>query len=143
MHDDIERLIEIAAKSDTISERQREIIRNKAMALGEDPDEAEMILDLTVKGNHGQEKSEGVIEDNPIEVTTPVDPLVDKSYLETPQKLYRNMDGKLLCGVCAGIAERYMISPLVVRLIFVCTYVISLWVYIVMAVVVPKDTSIC
>lgn len=37
MHDGIERLIEIAAKSDTISERQREIIRNKTVALGRLP----------------------------------------------------------------------------------------------------------
>lgn len=49
MNKNIEKLIEIAVNSEAITERQREIIRNKAIALGEDPEEAEMILDLTIK----------------------------------------------------------------------------------------------
>jgi phage shock protein PspC (stress-responsive transcriptional regulator) len=146
MHEDIERLIEIAAKSDTISERQREIIRNKAIALGEDPEEAEMILDLTVKKNANSQLDviDEEFDNSPIESTIPNDPIeeLDDAFSEKPKTLYRKMDGKVLCGVCAGIAERYSISPLTVRLIFFFTYAISLWVYIIMAFVVPKDTNI-
>lgn len=56
MHPDIEKLIVLAAKGDTVTPRQREIIRNKAVALGEDPDEVELVLDLTYKKNLKQDK---------------------------------------------------------------------------------------
>lgn len=56
MHPDVEKLIVLAAKGDTVTPRQREIIRNKAVALGEDPDEVELVLDLTYKKNLKQDK---------------------------------------------------------------------------------------
>ncbi len=34
------------------------------------------------------------------------------------KRLYRSNEGKMLCGVCAGIAEYLDIDPTVVRLIF-------------------------
>lgn len=34
------------------------------------------------------------------------------------KKLYRSRDGKLICGVCAGIAEYFNIDPTVVRVAF-------------------------
>lgn len=51
MHSDIEKLIGIAVKGNTVIGRQRENVRNKAIALGEDPDEAELVLDLTISWN--------------------------------------------------------------------------------------------
>ena len=69
MHPDIEKLIVLAAKGDTVTPRQREIIRNKAVALGEDPDEVELVLDLTVKKNLKQKKESA--DENDIEVTAP------------------------------------------------------------------------
>lgn len=62
MHPEIEKLIDLAAKGDTITARQREIIRNKAIALGEDPDEAELVLNLTVKKNQRKNQSNDDIE---------------------------------------------------------------------------------
>ena len=49
MHPDIEKLIEIASKGEAVTDRQREIIRHKASSLGEDPEEAELLLDLSFK----------------------------------------------------------------------------------------------
>ena len=53
MSPEIEKLIDFALADGAISDKEREIIRNKAEKLGEDPDEAEMILDakLAMKRN--------------------------------------------------------------------------------------------
>lgn len=34
------------------------------------------------------------------------------------KKLYRSQDNKMICGVCAGIAEYFHIDPTVIRLAF-------------------------
>ena len=34
------------------------------------------------------------------------------------KKLYRLEEGKMLCGVCAGIAEFFSIDPTIIRLIW-------------------------
>lgn len=44
MKPELEKLIELAANGGTITDRQKEIIKKKAISLGEDPDEVEMIL---------------------------------------------------------------------------------------------------
>lgn len=148
MNPDIEKLIEMAAKGEAVTDRQREIIRNKAVSLGEDPDEAELILELTANGNKKKEIDN--IGGNYVE-----DEYMDDMSQRLPNQihsdnrikgesvqttLYRKTEGKILCGVCVGIADKYNISALVVRLIFFFTYAISLWVYIVMAITLPKDT---
>ena len=45
MNPELEKLIEFALADGVITDKEREIIRKKAEKLGEDPDEAEMILD--------------------------------------------------------------------------------------------------
>ena len=45
MNPEIEKLIDFALADGVITDKEREIIRKKAEKLGEDPDEAEMILD--------------------------------------------------------------------------------------------------
>ena len=45
MNPEIEKLIEFALADGVITDKEREVIRKKAEKLGEDPDEAEMILD--------------------------------------------------------------------------------------------------
>ncbi len=143
MNPEIERLIDLAIKGNVVTPRQREIIRIKAISLGEDPDEAELILDLTVKKNGGLHEDED--EKETIEASNVILPYSNESHAEFPnetiqsQKLHRKTDGKVLFGVCAGIAERYGISPLIVRLVFFLFYFISIWVYIVMALTLPKD----
>lgn len=56
------------------------------------------------------------------------------------KKLYRIEEGKVLCGVCGGIAEYFNIDPTLVRLGFVllsCMGGSALLVYIVGAVIMP------
>ena len=50
MHEDIQKLINIAKGSGNLTEKQKEIILRKAEKLGEDVDEVEMILE-TVRPN--------------------------------------------------------------------------------------------
>jgi len=56
------------------------------------------------------------------------------------KRLYRVNEGKMLCGVCGGIAEYFNIDPTVVRLawaIFSCMGGSGLLAYIVAAVIMP------
>ena len=45
MNPELEKLIDFALADGVITDKEREIVRRKAEKLGEDPDEAEMILD--------------------------------------------------------------------------------------------------
>lgn len=56
------------------------------------------------------------------------------------KKLYRIEEGKILCGVCGGIAEYFRIDPTLVRLGFVLLSAAggsALLVYIVGAIIMP------
>lgn len=56
------------------------------------------------------------------------------------KKLYRIEEGKILCGVCGGIAEYFNIDPTLVRLGFVLLSAAggsALLVYLVGAVIMP------
>lgn len=60
------------------------------------------------------------------------------------KKLYRSNTDKMLCGVCAGIAEYFEIDASIVRLGFVF---FSLWVgsgllaYLICALIIPINPS--
>ena len=57
------------------------------------------------------------------------------------KKLYRSRDGKLICGVCAGIAEYFNIDPTVVRVafaLFACMGGSGILAYIIAAIVIPR-----
>lgn len=62
------------------------------------------------------------------------------------KKLYRNTNNKMLCGVCAGIADFFGIDPTIVRVIYA---VLSLFMagfpgiilYIVLAIIIPEDNG--
>ena len=70
MNPEIEKLIDYAIADGAISDKEREIIRKKAEKLGEDPDEAEMILDakLAMKGNQAAPPP---VASNPPPINTP------------------------------------------------------------------------
>ena len=62
------------------------------------------------------------------------------------KKLYRSVNDKKLCGVCAGIAEYFEIDPTLVRLLWVCGSLFSacfpgLLVYIIFAIFVPSQAQ--
>jgi phage shock protein PspC (stress-responsive transcriptional regulator) len=57
---------------------------------------------------------------------------------------YRVREGKMIAGVCAGLAEQFGISVTVLRLAFVIATLIGLWgiiVYLVLWVVMPYRRS--
>ena len=57
------------------------------------------------------------------------------------KKLYRKQEGKIICGVCGGIAEYFNIDPTLVRLAWViltCFGGAGIWAYIIAAIIIPK-----
>ena len=58
------------------------------------------------------------------------------------KKLYKSRENRMICGVCAGIADYFQIDPTIVRLIFV---LLGLWAfsgllfYLIAAVVIPYE----
>ena len=57
--------------------------------------------------------------------------------------LSRPRDGRVLAGVCAGIARRYAINPLVARLLgIVAVLVLTPLVYVAAWILMPKDADV-
>ena len=61
--------------------------------------------------------------------------------------LYRTENGgKLLCGVCGGIAEHFEIDPTLVRLGWVVaslgTFSIGFWAYLLCALLLPRKSDL-
>lgn len=54
-------------------------------------------------------------------------------------KLKKSSSEKLLTGVCGGIAKFFGISPFIVRLIFLFTNPVSVWVYLFLAISLEND----
>lgn len=56
------------------------------------------------------------------------------------KRLYRMEEGKMVCGVCAGIAEYYNLDPTVVRVVWAiasCFAFAGVIAYIAAAVIIP------
>lgn len=56
------------------------------------------------------------------------------------KRLYRVEEGKMICGVCAGVAEYFKLDPTVVRLawaIFCCIGGGGILAYIIAAIIMP------
>ena len=61
------------------------------------------------------------------------------------RRLSKSTTNKMVCGVCAGIAEYFGIDPTLVRVataILIFAGGLSLWVYIIAAFIVPKKSTI-
>jgi phage shock protein C len=62
------------------------------------------------------------------------------------KKLYRTEGpDATICGVCGGIAEYFGIDPTLVRLaaaVLILAGGVSVWVYIIAAIIVPKKSTI-
>lgn len=61
------------------------------------------------------------------------------------KRLYKIQDGKMLCGVCGGIAEYLNVDPTIVRLLWVflifCVGT-GILAYIVAAIIMPNKNEI-
>ena len=53
-----------------------------------------------------------------------------KGGIQMSQKLTKSSTDKAVYGVCGGIADFFGISSFVVRLIFLFTFSVSVWVYV-------------
>lgn len=59
-----------------------------------------------------------------------------------PRKLYRNMDDKIIGGVCSGIADYLGVDATLIRIITVLLVFmggLSLWIYIILWIVIPAS----
>ena len=57
------------------------------------------------------------------------------------QKLYKSKSDIVISGVCGGIAEYFGFNPTAVRIIWVLFSGGTLWLYIVLAILMPKNTN--
>ncbi len=60
------------------------------------------------------------------------------------RRLYRSRDDRLICGVCGGLAKYFDIDPVIVRIIallLVLVTGVAILAYIIMAIVVPLESS--
>ena len=61
------------------------------------------------------------------------------------KRIYKNREKKMLCGVCAGLAEYFDIDPTLVRVLWAVIslgYGIGLLAYIVCAIVFPDKSKV-
>jgi phage shock protein C len=63
-----------------------------------------------------------------------------------PKRLYRSRSGRMICGVCAGIARYFGIDPSLVRLVAVLAAVFSaglgaLIAYVVCTIIIPEEAD--
>lgn len=62
------------------------------------------------------------------------------------KRLYRIESGKMLCGVCGGIAEYFRLDPTLVRLGFTALTFLGvgsgLLIYIVAAIIMPSESEV-
>ncbi|MBQ8850826.1 MAG: PspC domain-containing protein [Oscillibacter sp.] len=62
------------------------------------------------------------------------------------KRLYRVEEGKMLCGVCGGLARYFDVDPTIVRLIWAAVSIASvgtgLLAYLVAAAIIPKDPGL-
>lgn len=61
------------------------------------------------------------------------------------KRLYRSRTNKMLCGVCAGIADYFQIDPTIVRLgtvVICCMAGTGIIAYIVGAIIIPEEPAV-
>ena len=61
------------------------------------------------------------------------------------KRLYRLEEGKMVCGVCAGIAEYYNLDPTVVRVVWAvasCFAFAGVIAYIAAALIIPQKPKL-
>ena len=61
------------------------------------------------------------------------------------KRLYRMKEGKMVCGVCAGIAKYYNIDPTLVRVVWAvasCFYFAGVIAYVAAALIIPEEPNL-
>jgi len=60
------------------------------------------------------------------------------------RKLYRSRTDRKIWGVCGGLAKHFDVDPTIIRVVFVASLLcgtLGLWVYIIMAIIVPQESE--
>ena len=60
------------------------------------------------------------------------------------RKFYRSRTDRKIWGVCGGLVKYFDMDPTIVRVIFVASLLcgtLGLWVYIIMAIIVPQESE--
>lgn len=61
------------------------------------------------------------------------------------KRLYRSESNRMLCGVCAGIAEYFNLDPTLIRLAWALFYVLGgsgVLAYILAAIIIPPESRV-
>ena len=61
------------------------------------------------------------------------------------KRLYRMKEGRMVCGVCAGIAKYYNIDPTLVRVVWAvasCFYFAGVIAYVAAALIIPEESNL-
>ena len=59
------------------------------------------------------------------------------------KKFYRSQTDRKIWGVCGGLAKYFDVDPTIIRVIFIVSLLcgtLGLWVYIIMAIIVLKES---
>ncbi|MDB5247272.1 MAG: PspC protein [Segetibacter sp.] len=59
-----------------------------------------------------------------------------------PKRLYRDENNKVLGGVCSGIANYFVIDPVVVRILFIVFFGVTFFAYLLLWIAVPSTASV-
>ncbi|WP_299229922.1 PspC domain-containing protein [uncultured Bacteroides sp.] len=62
--------------------------------------------------------------------------------MENPKRLLRPVNGKMIAGVCAGIANYFDIDPTIVRIIYVLMFFMlgtGILLYLILWLVIPQE----
>ena len=62
------------------------------------------------------------------------------------KRLTRSLNDRMLAGICSGLADYMEMDPTVIRLIFVLLFFVTgpgvLLAYLIMAIVIPNETTV-
>ena len=61
------------------------------------------------------------------------------------KRLYRMKEGRMVCGVCAGIAKYYNLDPTLVRVVWAvasCFYFAGVIAYVAAALIIPEEPNL-
>ncbi|MEG1857457.1 MAG: PspC domain-containing protein [Pseudoflavonifractor sp.] len=61
------------------------------------------------------------------------------------KKLYRVEQGKMISGVCGGVAEYFNVDPSLVRILWaalIFAWSLGFWLYLICAFVLPKKSEV-
>lgn len=129
-------LINLAITDGQITDKQKEIIYRRAKELNIDETEVEIIIDAKLAETQAINKT----STHKVYSIASSIPNEEKSILK--RRLCRDTDNGMISGVCAGIAKYLHCSIGIVRTVFVIGFMITFYVYIILAIVLRKEEDV-